>query len=171
MRIRQKRAKGEAGGAGNRAPRRIGAALRITIVGVGVACAMSGAVAAGAVGSNGAVRFTGALVERYDVRFDASPAAIMEESGSRTATLHFDAHGRRLPGAQVALLGLDGAPLAAPERSGIRATWRDAAGGRVVSLRPDGVHRVGPSGGSLMLAAAGRASGAPEPVVIRIRHP
>ncbi|EGD04356.1 hypothetical protein B1M_11880, partial [Burkholderia sp. TJI49] len=78
MRIRQKRTEGDAGGAGNRAPRRIGAALRMTMAGVGVACAMSGAVAAGAVGSNGVVRFTGALVERYDVRFEASPAAIME---------------------------------------------------------------------------------------------
>ncbi|VWC05072.1 thioesterase [Burkholderia pseudomultivorans] len=171
MRITQKRTEGEAG---DRATRRIGAALRITIAGVGVACAMSGAGAAGPVGSNGVVRFTGALVERYDVGFETPPAAIMEgrnASGGATATLHFDAHGRRLPGAHVALLGLDGAPLGRPERSGIRATWRDAADGRAVSLPSDGVHRVGPYGGSLMLAAADRAAGAPEPVVIRIRHP
>jgi hypothetical protein len=149
-------------------------AVRKAAIGLGVAFAMSSAVAAGHAGSGGDVRFTGALVDLYDVTLDA-PSGVRVEgrqrvSGGAAATLRFDAHGRRLPGAHVALVGPDGAPFAPDVAARVRATWRDAHDDRSVPLVSGRVYRVGPHGG-VMTVAADEETGAEAPVVIRIRHP
>ncbi|VWD05340.1 thioesterase [Burkholderia lata] len=149
-------------------------AVRKVAIGFGVACAMSNAVAAGHVASDGIVRFTGALVDLYDVTLDAPSGGVVEgremASGGVAATLRFDAHGRRLPGAHVALVGPDGAPLSLDVASHVRATWRDAHDDLSVPLVSGRTYRVGPYGG-VMLLAADEETGAVAPVVIRIRHP
>ncbi|MBN3749550.1 thioesterase [Burkholderia sp. Se-20373] len=157
----------------NRTVRCAGAVRQIAI-GLGVAFAMSNAVAAGHAASDGIVRFTGVLVDLYDVTLDACTGEAVEgravASGGAAATLRFDAHGRRLPGAKVALVGPDGAPFSPDVASRVRATWRDAHGDRSVPLVSGRTYRVGPYGGVLSLAAD-EATGAEAPVVIRIRHP
>ncbi|OXI83661.1 thioesterase [Burkholderia sp. AU31652] len=153
---------------------RCGGAVRQIAIGLGVAFAMSNAVVAGHAASDGIVRFTGALVDLYDVTLDAPAGVVVEgreaASGGAAATLRFDAHGRRLPGAQVALVGPDGAPFSPDVASRVRATWRDAHGDRSVPLVSGRTYRVGPYGGVMSLAAD-EATGAEAPVVIRIRHP
>ncbi|WP_175819104.1 thioesterase [Burkholderia sp. BCC0419] len=153
-------------------------AVRRMVFGLGVVLAMSNAMpnamAAGQPASDGVVRFTGSLVDLYDVTLDA-PAGVQVDvreaaDGGATATLRFDAHGRRLPGAQVALVGPDGAPFAPDGGAAVRVTWRDARDERSVRLAPGRVHRVGPYGG-VMTVAADEATGAVAPVVIHIRHP
>ncbi|OXI95671.1 MULTISPECIES: thioesterase [Burkholderia] len=157
----------------NRSVRCAGAVRQIAI-GLGAAFAMSNAVAAGHAASDGIVRFTGALVDLYDVTLDARSGEVVEgravANGGAAATLRFDAHGRRLPGAQVALVGPDGARLSPEVASRVRATWRDAHGERSVPLVSGRTYRVGPYGG-VMTLAADEATGAEAPVVIRIRHP
>ncbi|AXF24205.1 thioesterase [Burkholderia pyrrocinia] len=149
-------------------------AVRMMAIGLGVAFAMSNAMAAGQAATDGIVRFTGALVDLYDVTFDAPSGAVVEgweATGSgAAATLRFDAHGRRLPGAHVALVGPDGTPFAPAAGAGVRATWRDAHDDRSVPLVSGRAYRVGPYGG-VMTVAADDATGAAAPVVIRIRHP
>ncbi|KVK74929.1 thioesterase [Burkholderia cepacia] len=157
----------------NRTVRRAGA-VRTIAIGLGLACAMSSATAAGHAAPGGVVRFAGALVDLYDVSLDARPGVVAAgremASDGAAATLRFDAHGRRLPGAQVALVGPDGAPFAPDAASGVRATWRDAHDDRSVPLVSGRPYRVGPHGG-VMTLAADDATGAVAPVVIRIRHP
>ncbi|WP_322022550.1 thioesterase [Burkholderia sp. BCC1977] len=153
----------------DRTKRRIGARLRIVATGIGIACAMSGADAAGHANADGIVRFTGALVDLYDVTFDAP--SIGASSSASAATLRFDAHGRRLPGAHVALVGLDGQPLSRSAGAEVRATWRDARDDRIVRLESGRAHRVGPYGGVMTVAGPDMETGAVAPVVIRIRHP
>jgi len=149
-------------------------AVRKVAIGLGVAFAMSNAVAAGHAASGGDVRFTGALVDLYDVTLDAPSAVVVDgrerSSGGAAATLRFDAHGRRLPGAHVALVGPDGAPFAPEVASRVRATWRDAHDDRSMPLVSGRTYRVGPYGGVMSLAADAE-TGAEAPVVIRIRHP
>ncbi|VWC13536.1 thioesterase [Burkholderia lata] len=149
-------------------------AVRKVAIGFGVAFAMSNAVAAGHAASGGDVRFTGALVDLYDVTLDAPSAVVVESRerarGGAAATLRFDAHGRRLPGAHVALVGPDGAPFAPEVASRVRATWRDAHDDRSMPLVSGRTYRVGPYGGVMSLAADAE-TGAEAPVVIRIRHP
>ncbi|WP_175841517.1 thioesterase [Burkholderia arboris] len=156
-----------------RAMRRAGAVWRAAC-GLGVVLAMSNAMAAAPATSDGVVRFTGALVDRYDVTLDAPSVArrdAREAAGSRAAaTLRFDAHGRRLPGAQVTLVGVDGVPIEPDASAGMLATWRDARDVRSVPLVSGRAHRVGPYGG-VMTVAADEATGAVAPVVINIRHP
>ncbi|HKT63887.1 MAG TPA: thioesterase [Burkholderia sp.] len=153
---------------------RCAGAVRMMAIGLGIALAMSNAMAARQATSDGVVRFTGALVDLYDVTFDAPSGAVVEGRSAvgsgAVATLRFDAHGRRLPGAHVALVGPDGAPFALDADSGVRATWRDAHDDRSVPLVSGRVQRVGPYGG-VMTVAADEATGAVAPVVIRIRHP
>ncbi|WP_409410340.1 thioesterase [Burkholderia cenocepacia] len=152
----------------DRTKRRIGARLRIAATGIAAALAMSGAGAAGHANADGIVRFTGVLVDLYDVTLDAP--SIGASSQATTATLRFDAHGRRLPGAQVALMKPDGAVFAPDDGTAVRVTWRDAHTERSMPLAPGRVHRVGPYGG-VMTVAADEATGAVAPVVIHIRHP
>ncbi|WP_105133163.1 thioesterase [Burkholderia sp. BE12] len=157
----------------------VGAAVvRRMVFGLGVVLAMSNAMpnamAAGQPTPDGVVRFTGSLVDLYDVTLDA-PAGVQVDAlaaadGAATATLRFDAHGRHLAGAQVALVGPDGAPFASDGGAAVRVTWRDARDERSVRLAPGRVHRVGPYGG-VMTVAADEATGAAAPVVIHIRHP
>ncbi|HHX4058848.1 MAG: thioesterase [Burkholderia contaminans] len=153
---------------------RCAGAVRQVAIGLGVAFAMSNAVAAGHAASEGIVRFTGALVDLYDVTLDAPSGVAVEgrevANGGAAATLRFDAHGRRLPGAHVALLGPDGAPFSPDVAARVRATWRDAHDDRSVPLASGRTYRVGPYGGVMSLAAD-EATGAEAPVVIRIRHP
>ncbi|WP_175883669.1 thioesterase [Burkholderia sp. BCC0044] len=155
--------------------------VRRMVFGLGIVLAMSNAMsnaaAAGQPTPDGVVRFTGSLVDLYDVTLDTPAGGQVDArkatDGGATATLRFDAHGRRLPGAQVALValvGLDGALLAPDGGAAVRATWRDAHAGQSVLLAPGRVHRVGPHGG-VMTAAADEATGAVAPVVIHIRHP
>ncbi len=155
----------------DRTMRRVCDRLRIVAAGVGIACAMSGAGAAGHANANadGIVRFTGALVDLYDVTFDAPP--IEAANSAMAATLRFDAHGRRLAGAQVALVGPDGRPPAQSAGADVRATWRDARDDRSVPLVSGRAHRVGPYGGVMTVAGPEMTTGAVAPVVIRIRHP
>ncbi|MGS0891796.1 thioesterase [Burkholderia stagnalis] len=151
-------------------PARWAAVARMMAIGLGVGFAMSDAAAAGQAAAGGIVRFTGALVDRYDVTFDAPSGAIVEgreAAGSGVATLRFDAHGRRLPGAHVAWIGLGGTSDA---DAGVRATWRDARDDRSVPLVSGRAYRIGPYGG-VMTVAADEATGAAAPVVISIRHP
>jgi len=152
--------------------------VRRMVFGLGVVLAMSNAmsnaIAAGQPAADGVVRFTGSLVDLYDVTLD-TPAGMQVDAreataSGATATLRFDAHGRRLPGAQVRLVGPDGAPFAPDGGAAVRATWRDAHAERSVRLAPGRVHRVGPYGG-VMTVAADEATGAVAPVVIHIRHP
>ncbi|WP_155773556.1 thioesterase [Burkholderia territorii] len=153
----------------DRTKRRIGARLRIVATGFGIAFAMSGAGAAEQVHADGIVRFAGTLVDLYDVTFDAP--SVDASSGATAAMLRFDAHGRRLPGAHVALVELDGRPLSRAPGAEVRATWRDARDDRIVPLEAAGTHRVGPYGGVLTVAGPDMETGAVAPVVIRIRHP
>ncbi|WP_416269667.1 thioesterase (plasmid) [Burkholderia cepacia] len=157
----------------NRTVRRASPVPRIAI-GLGVALAMSNAMAAGHAAPGGIVRFAGALVDLYDVTLDARSVVVAPgrevAGGGAVATLRFDAHGRRLPGAHVALVGPDGAPFVPDAASGVRATWRDAHDDRSVPLVSGHSYRVGPHGG-VMTLAADDATGAVAPVVIRIRHP
>ncbi|UTV58146.1 thioesterase [Burkholderia arboris] len=154
--------------------RRCADAVWTAAFGLGAVLAMPNAMAAGPATLDGVVRFTGALVDRYDVTLDAPSVArrdAPEGAGSNaTATLRFDAHGRRLPGAQVTLVGADGVPFAPDAGAGMQATWRDARDGRSVPLASGRAHRVGPHGG-VMTVAADEATGAVAPVVINIRHP
>ncbi|UEP38452.1 thioesterase [Burkholderia ambifaria] len=143
--------------------------LRIVAVGIGIACAMSGAGAAGHAHADGIVRFTGALVDLYDVTFDAP--SIEAADTATAATLRFDAHGRHLPGAHVALVRPDGEPLVQSAGAEIRATWRDARDDRSVPLVSGRAHRIGPHGGVMTVAGPEMQTGAVAPVVIRIRHP
>jgi hypothetical protein len=154
----------------DRTMRRVDRSLRAVAIGMGAAFAMSAAGAAERANADGIVRFTGALVDLYDVTFDAPSSGAVE---SPAATLRFDAHGRRLPGALVALVGLDGRPLSRDAAAAIRATWRDAHDDRHVRLALDRAHRVGPYGGVMTVAGPAPESetGAAAPVVIRIRHP
>ncbi|CAB3747822.1 thioesterase [Burkholderia sp. MSh2] len=159
----------------NRAARGAAAgAARMMAIGLGVALAMSNAAAGEPAAPGGVVRFAGALVDLYDVTFVTPSDAVVEgrevAAGGAAATLRFDAHGRRLPGAQVTLVGVDGAPFAPDAGSGVRATWRDAHDARGVPLTSGRGHRVGPYGGVLTVAAD-EETGAVAPVVIRIRHP
>ncbi|MGU7811278.1 thioesterase [Burkholderia sp. AW49-1] len=153
----------------DRTKRRIGARLRIVAAGFGIVFAMSGVGAAEPARADGIVRFAGALVDLYDVGFDAP--SIGASRSAAAATLRFDAHGRRLPGAHVALVELDGRPLSRPAGAEVRATWRDAGGDRIVPLDSARAHRVGPYGGVLTVAGPDMETGAVAPVVIRIRHP
>lgn len=153
----------------DRTRRRIGTRLRIVATGFGIAFAMSGAGAAEQAHADGIVRFTGALVDLYDVRFDAP--SIGASSSATAATLRFDAHGRHLPGAHVTLVELDGQPLSRRAEAAVRATWRDARDDRIVPLEAGRAHRVGPYGGELTVAGPDMETGAVAPVVIRIRHP
>ncbi|WGY72660.1 thioesterase [Burkholderia cepacia] len=149
-----------------------GAVQRIAL-GLGVVLAMSNAMANGQARSDGIVHFTGALVALYDVTFDAPSGAFVdgqEMTGSAVATLRFDAHGRRLPGAQVTLAAADGTPFRPDAVSGVRATWRDAHDDRSVPLVSGRAQRVGPYGG-VMTVAADDETGAVAPVLISIRHP
>ncbi|RQR84153.1 thioesterase [Burkholderia sp. Bp9090] len=153
----------------DRTKRRIGVRARMAAAGFGIALAVSSAGAAGHAGAAGIVRFTGALVDRYDVTFD-TPS--LGASGSASAAaLRFDAHGRRLPGAHLALVGPDGQPLSQPAGAAVRATWHDARDDRAVPLEAGRAHRVGPYGGVLTIAGPDMETGAVAPVVIRIRHP
>jgi len=153
----------------DRTKRRIGVGARMVAAGIGIALAVSSASAAGHASADGIVRFTGVLVDLYDVTFDAPS---LGASGSATAAaLRFDAHGRRLPGAHLALVELDGQPLSRPAGAEVRATWRDARGDRVAPLEAGRAHRVGPYGGVLTVAGPDTETGAVAPVVIRIRHP
>ncbi|EML1598551.1 thioesterase [Burkholderia cenocepacia] len=153
-------------------------AVRKRVFGLGIVLAMStvmsSAMAAGQPASDGVVRFTGSLVDLYDVTLDAPMDALVDAGqaadGGATATLRFDAHGRRLPGAQVALVKPDGAAFAPDDGTAVRVTWRDAHTERSERLAPGRVHRVGPYGG-VMTVAADEATGAVAPVVIHIRHP
>ncbi|WP_175840342.1 thioesterase [Burkholderia contaminans] len=153
---------------------RCAGAVRQVAIGLGVAFAMSNAVAAGHAASDGIVRFAGALVDLYDVTLDAPSGVVVEgrevANGGAAATLRFDAHGRRLPGAHVALVGPDGAPFSPDVAARVRATWRDAHDDRSVPLVSGRTYRVGPYGGVMRLAAD-EETGAEAPVVIRIRHP
>ncbi|MCA7997078.1 thioesterase [Burkholderia metallica] len=158
----------------NRTVRRAGIVRRMAI-GLGVALSMSHAVAAaGHAAPGGIVRFTGALVDLYDVTLDAGPGGVVEDGAAAgtgaVATLRFDAHGRRLPGADVTLVTPDGARFAADAGSGMRATWRDALADRGVPLVSGRAWRVGPYGG-VMTLATDEETGAVAPVLIRIRHP
>ncbi|WP_069226704.1 thioesterase [Burkholderia diffusa] len=153
----------------DRTKRRIGARLRIVATGFGIAFAMSGAGAAEQQHADGIVRFAGALVDLYDVTFDAP--SVEASSSATAATLRFDAHGRCLPGVHVALVELDGQPLSRPAGAEVRATWRDARDDRIVPLEAGRTHRVGPYGGVLTVTGPDMETGAPAPVVIRIRHP
>ncbi|WP_175900449.1 thioesterase [Burkholderia seminalis] len=156
----------------NRTTWRMGAVPRIA-VGLGVVLAMSSAMSSGHATSDGVVHFAGALVDLYDVTLDAPSVAFVEgqeATGSAVATLRFDAHGRRLPGAQVTLAAASGTPFGPDAGSGVRATWRDARDDRSVPLVSGRAYRVGPYGG-VMTVAADDETGAVAPVVINIRHP
>ncbi|MCA8422754.1 thioesterase [Burkholderia seminalis] len=172
MRNDAKRGASASGAVRNRTASRTGGVQRIA-VGLGVALAMSSAMANGQATSDGVVHFTGALVDLYDVTLDAPSGAFVEgreRTGSAVATLRFEAHGRRLPGAQVTLAAADGTPFEPDAGSGVRATWRDARDDRSVPLVSGRAYRVGPYGG-VMTVAADDETGAVAPVVINIRHP
>lgn len=172
MRNEAKRAASATGARRARTASCPGAVRRIAL-GLGVALAMSNATANGQAGSDGVVHFTGALVDLYDVTFDAPSGVFVEGqemTGRAVATLRFDAHGRRLAGAHVTLAAADGTPLEPDAGSGVRATWRDAQDGRSVPLVSGRAYRVGPYGG-VMTVAADDETGAVAPVVIGIRHP
>jgi len=155
----------------DRSMRRVGHGLRTVAIGMGVAFAMSGAGAAEQANADGIVRFTGALVDLYDVTLEAPSVDVSDRATA--VTLRFDAHGRRLPGAHVALVGLDGQPLAPAAAAEVRATWRDARDDRSMPVEPGRAHRVGPYGGVMTVAgpAPEKETGAVAPVVVRIRHP
>ncbi|MEB2509250.1 hypothetical protein SB379_10900 [Burkholderia multivorans] len=130
---------------------------------------IANAAAAPAAASSGIVRFTGALVDRYDVTLDRVPVATVDRQRT-AATLRVDALGRRLPGAQLTLIGANGAPLAVSARSRVQAVWREAGGSRAVPVER-GMQRVGPHGGTLTLAVRDDAGSGPVPVIVRIAHP
>ncbi|MDR0244670.1 MAG: thioesterase [Burkholderia sp.] len=172
MRNDVKRAAAATGAARNRTVWCTGAVQRAAL-GLGVALAMSNAMASGQARSDGVVHFTGALVDLYDVTFDAPSGMLVEGRAvaiGAAATLRFDAHGRRLPGAHVTLAAADGTSFTPDAGSGVRATWRDAHDDRSVPLVSGRAYRVGPYGGVMTLAADGE-TGAVAPVVISIRHP
>lgn len=66
---------------------------------LGAVLTIANAAAAPATAPGGIVRFTGALVDRYDVTLDRAPVATVDRQRT-AATLRVDAQGRRLPGAQ-----------------------------------------------------------------------
>ncbi|PRE09796.1 hypothetical protein [Burkholderia multivorans] len=136
---------------------------------LGTVLTIANAAAAPAAASSGIVRFTGALVDRYDVTLDRAPVATVDRQRT-AATLRVDAQGRRLPGTQLTLIGADGAPLAESARSRVQAVWREAGGSRAVPVER-GMQRVGPHGGTLTLAVSDDAGGMPTPVIVRIAHP
>ncbi|MBU9464043.1 hypothetical protein LGM75_00780 [Burkholderia multivorans] len=136
---------------------------------LGTVLTIANAAAAPAAASSGIVRFTGALVDRYDVTLDRAPVATVDRQRT-AATLRVDALGRRLPGAQLTLIGANGAPLAVSARSRVQAVWREAGGSRAVPVER-GMQRVGPHGGTLTLAVSDDAGGVPTPVIVRIAHP
>ncbi|MBU9629710.1 hypothetical protein KTE60_10490 [Burkholderia multivorans] len=136
---------------------------------LGTVLTIANAAAAPAAASSGVVRFTGALVDRYDVTLDRAPVATVDRQRT-AATLRVDALGRRLPGAQLTLIGADGAPLAEPARSRVQAVWREAGRSRAVPVER-GTQRVGPHGGTLTIAVPDDAGSAPVPVIVRIAHP
>ncbi|MBU9124237.1 hypothetical protein KTD08_03405 [Burkholderia multivorans] len=133
---------------------------------LGTVLTIANAAAAPATASSGIVRFTGALVDRYDVTLDRAPV----DRQRTAATLRVDALGRRLPGAQLTLIGADGAPLAEPARSRVQAVWREAGGSRAAPVER-GTQRVGPHGGTLTIAVPDDAGSVPVPVIVRIAHP
>ncbi|KVC87149.1 hypothetical protein [Burkholderia ubonensis] len=135
---------------------------------------MCAALFASGAGAAGQVSFSGALVAQYDVTLAAPSVAVSERAADVDArdasvAVTFDAHDRRLPGARIVLADVLGVPLGQPEVSGVRATWRDAASRRIVPPRADGVYRVGPHGGTMMVAAPD--AGAAGPIVMKILHP
>nr|WP_249200129.1 hypothetical protein [Burkholderia multivorans] len=136
---------------------------------MGTVLTIANAAAAPAAASSGIVRFTGALVDRYDVTLDRVPVATVDRQRT-AATLRVDALGRRLPGAQLTLIGANGAPLAVSARSRVQAVWREAGGSRAVPVER-GMQRVGPHGGTLTLAVRDDAGSGPVPVIVRIAHP
>ncbi|HEF4728415.1 hypothetical protein KDW57_27800 [Burkholderia multivorans] len=136
---------------------------------LGTVLTIANAAAAPAAASSGIVRFTGALVDRYDVTLDRVPVATVDRQRT-AATLRVDALGRRLPGAQLTLIGANGAPLAVSARSRVQAVWREAGGSRAVPVER-GMQRVGPHGGTLTLAVRDDAGSGPVPVIVRIAHP
>ncbi|RAA61965.1 hypothetical protein DN479_19100, partial [Burkholderia multivorans] len=71
---------------------------------LGTVLTIANAAAAPATASSGIVRFTGALVDRYDVTLDRAPVATVDRQRT-AATLRVDALGRRLPGAHLTLIG------------------------------------------------------------------
>ena len=75
----------------DRSMRRVGNGLRIVAIGMGIAFATSGAGAAGQANADGIVRFTGALVDLYDVTLEAPPVDVSDRATA--VTLRFDAHG------------------------------------------------------------------------------
>src|SRR5262245_49690581 len=83
----------------------------------------SGACAAERQAAGGLVRFSGALVDRYEVTLVAPSGAVRHDARGASADVTFDAHDRRLPGARVVLADAHGAPLRLREGAGIRATW------------------------------------------------
>ncbi|MBU9586273.1 hypothetical protein L0Z42_20910 [Burkholderia multivorans] len=136
---------------------------------LGAVLTIANAAAAPATTPGGIVRFTGALVDRYDVTLDRAPVATVDRQRT-AATLRVDAQGRRLPGAQLTLIGADGAPLGEPARSRVQAVWREAGGSRAMPVER-GMQRVGPHGGTLTIAVPDDAGSAPVPVIVRIAHP
>ncbi|MCO8610517.1 hypothetical protein KGP95_08250 [Burkholderia multivorans] len=136
---------------------------------LGTVLTIANAAAAPAAASSGIVRFTGALVDRYDVTLDRAPVARVDRQRT-AATLRVDAQGRRLPGAQLTLIGANGAPLAESAGSRVQAVWREAGGSRAVPVER-GMQRVGPHGGTLTLAVPDDAGSVPVPVIVRIAHP
>ncbi|MGZ2748448.1 hypothetical protein [Burkholderia stagnalis] len=130
----------------------------------------SGASAAERHAAGGLVRFSGALVDRYDVTLVAPSGAVRRDAGGgASADVTFDAHDRRLPGAQVVLADAHGVPLSVQPGAAVRATWRDAVGQRHELRRPDGAYRVGPYGGTMTVAASD--ADAAGPIVMKILHP
>ncbi|KWK47950.1 hypothetical protein WT81_05530 [Burkholderia stagnalis] len=152
-------------------PRKATAIARAT----GAACiacmafGASGAWAAERHAAGGVVRFSGALVDRYDVTLVAPSGAVRHDARGASADVTFDAHDRQLPGARVVLADAHGTPLSVQPGADIRATWRDAAGERHELPRPDGAYRVGPYGGTMTVAAS--EADAAGPVVMKILHP
>ncbi len=130
----------------------------------------SGAWAAEPHAAGGLVRFSGALVDRYDVTLVAPSGTVHHDAGGgASADVTFDAHDRRLPGARVVLADAHGAPLRMQPGAEVRATWRDAASQRDERPRPDGAYRVGPYGGTMTVAASD--ADAAGPIVMKILHP
>lgn len=156
------------------------------LAGVCIAFGASGACAAERHASGGLVRFSGAIVEQYDVTLAVPSVEVRHgvtagdacrvlagvtagDACRASAAVTFDAHGRRLPGASVVLADVNGAPLRPLAESGVRASWRDAGSGQLTPPRPDGTYRVGPHGGTMTVAAADAEMA--DPVVMKILHP
>ncbi|RQS16255.1 hypothetical protein DIE07_01855 [Burkholderia sp. Bp9002] len=130
----------------------------------------SGAWAAERHAAGGLVRFSGALVDRYDVTLVAPSGTVRHDAGGgASADVTFDAHDRRLPGARIVLADRHGVPLSVQQGAEVRATWRDALSQRHEPPQPDGAYRVGPHGGTMTVAASD--ADAAGPIVMKILHP